>query len=57
MLPFADAYGGRERINTPATVGHTNWAYRLPWTIEELAGEPGRVLRDRLAALAARHVR
>ena len=57
VIPFPDAYGGRERINTPATVGRDNWAYRLPWTIEELAGKSGRALRDGLAALAARHGR
>jgi 4-alpha-glucanotransferase len=57
VLPFQDAYGGRERINVPATVGTTNWAYRLPWTVEELAGPAGAGLRDQLRALAARHGR
>jgi 4-alpha-glucanotransferase len=57
VLPFADAYGGRDRINTPATVGAANWGYRLPWSMAELAGAPGAALRDRLAALAGRHGR
>lgn len=57
LLPVQDAYGGRERINTPATVGEANWSYRLPWTLEELAEEPGQRLAARLRALAARHER
>jgi 4-alpha-glucanotransferase len=57
VLPFQDTYGGRERINVPATVGPTNWAYRSPWTTAELAGVAGEPLRDRLRALARRHVR
>jgi len=57
LLPVQDAYGGRERINTPATVGPANWGYRLPWTLEELTGAPGRELAARLRALATRHGR
>src|SRR5262249_9780455 len=57
VLPFADTYGGRERINVPATVGSENWGYRIPWTIEALAGADGRELTNRLAELAARHGR
>jgi 4-alpha-glucanotransferase len=57
LIPFADAYGGRERINVPATVGATNWSYRMPWTVEALETGAADDLRARLAALAARHRR
>jgi 4-alpha-glucanotransferase len=50
-------YGGRERINVPATIGPGNWSYRLPWTQAELAGPAGRELRDRFFALAAGRAR
>ncbi|HYY05315.1 MAG TPA: 4-alpha-glucanotransferase [Candidatus Limnocylindria bacterium] len=57
VLPFADAYGGRERINLPGTVGPPNWGYRVPWNVEDLCGSAGAALRDRLRALAVRHGR
>jgi 4-alpha-glucanotransferase len=58
VLPFPDAYGGGERINTPATTGPHNWSYRLPWTLGELRdGNEGRELASRLRALAAQHRR
>jgi 4-alpha-glucanotransferase len=57
VLPFPDAYGGRERINVPATVGRSNWDYRLPWTIGELHGAAGAALAARLRAFAERHGR
>jgi 4-alpha-glucanotransferase len=57
VVPFPDTYGGRERINVPATVGPDNWAYRMPWTVGELAGAAGRALADRLRALVLRHGR
>ena len=57
VLPLPDAYGGRERINVPATVGPTNWAYRMPWTIDELASGAAEDVRARLHALAERHGR
>jgi len=57
VLPFPDAYGGRERINVPSTVGPSNWAYRMPWSIAELQGAAGDELRDRLRGLAERHGR
>src|SRR5262249_7012346 len=52
VLPFIDAYAGRERINVPSTVDDTNWTYRIPWTLEELSGEPGAALASRLRGLA-----
>jgi 4-alpha-glucanotransferase len=55
VIPFQDAYGGRERINVPATVGPPNWGYRIPWTVDELAADG--TLGDRLRALAGRHGR
>jgi 4-alpha-glucanotransferase len=58
VLPFPDAYGGRERINTPSTIGPHNWSYRMPWTLRELRdGETGRELARRLRELAAHHRR
>jgi 4-alpha-glucanotransferase len=57
VIPFADAHGGRERINAPATVGPTNWAYRLPWTVEELDVGAADALGARLEALVKRHRR
>lgn len=54
VLPFIDAYGGRERINVPSTVDDTNWVYRIPWTTDELLGEGGAVLAARLRDLAVR---
>jgi 4-alpha-glucanotransferase len=57
VLPFQDAYGGRERINLPATVGAPNWGYRMPWSIAELDRDAGASLRDRLRALAVAHGR
>ncbi len=57
VIPFADACGDRERINVPATIADTNWAYRMPWTVEALGGEAGVALRDRLRRLAQRHGR
>jgi 4-alpha-glucanotransferase len=57
VVPFPDAYGGRERINVPATVGVANWGYRLPWTLEELDGPAGAELAARLRARAQRRAR
>lgn len=42
VMLFEDVHGGTERINRPATVGPHNWAYRLPWSVEELAQAPAR---------------
>ena len=56
VIPLPDAYGGRERINVPATTGAANWDYRMPWDVERPAGD-AEALGARLAALAARHGR
>ncbi len=29
-----------ERINHPGTTGGENWRFRMPWTLEEIEGEP-----------------
>ncbi len=52
LLPFIDAYGGRERINVPSTVADGNWTYRVPWTGDQLLGETGAALTARLRGLA-----
>jgi 4-alpha-glucanotransferase len=57
VVPFIDAYAGRERINVPSTVSAANWTYRLPWTVGELRGEAGAALGRRLRDLAARSAR
>src|SRR5581483_5038657 len=57
VLPLPDAYGGRERINVPATVGAPNWGYRMPWTVDELLGSAGDDLAERLRVLATHHGR
>ena len=36
LLPVQDAFGWRDRINTPATVGDWNWTWRLPWPVDAL---------------------
>jgi 4-alpha-glucanotransferase len=52
LLVVPDLFGETDRINTPATVGDHNWRYRLPWSLEVLAGTAGRDRAARLAALA-----
>ena len=52
ILPFMDAYGGRERINVPATVQDGNWTYRVPWMVDELFGGAGARLAAQLRELA-----
>jgi 4-alpha-glucanotransferase len=37
VLPVQDVFGWRDRINTPATVGVSNWTWRLPWPIDSLS--------------------
>ncbi len=51
LLPVQDVFGWRDRINEPATVGDTNWTYRLPWPADAL-GEQEEA-RERQAALRA----
>jgi 4-alpha-glucanotransferase len=58
ILPVQDVFGWRARINQPATVGHQNWTWKLPWPSDRLQEQPeavdvGQQLRD----CAARHRR
>ena len=50
LVLFQDAFGTRERINTPGTVDAANWAYRMPVTVEELSSD--QATTERLAQLA-----
>ena len=40
LVPVQDVFGWRDRINVPATVGDSNWTYRLPWPSDRLDQEP-----------------
>jgi len=51
VLPLQDVFGWRDRINVPGTVAETNWTWRLPWTLEEMATRPE--ARERASTLAA----
>ena len=37
ILPIQDIFGWRDRINQPATVGDSNWTWRLPWPADRTA--------------------
>jgi 4-alpha-glucanotransferase len=50
LVSFQDALGSRERINTPGTVGASNWTYRMAMDLDALAADAE--TRDRLAAIA-----
>lgn len=34
ILPLQDIFGWRDRINTPGTVGDTNWMWTLRWPVD-----------------------
>jgi 4-alpha-glucanotransferase len=58
VLPVQDAFGMRDRINVPGTVGPENWSFRLPWTADDLSRESSlRARTETLGRLAARHGR
>jgi 4-alpha-glucanotransferase len=40
LLPIADVFGWRDRINEPAVVNEINWTYRLPWPCDRLDEAP-----------------
>ncbi len=40
LLPVQDAFGWRDRINTPASVSDDNWTWRLPWPVDTLIERP-----------------
>jgi 4-alpha-glucanotransferase len=58
ILPIQDAFGWRDRINQPATVGNDNWTWRLPWPSDRLSLEPGAMaVASQLREWARRHRR
>jgi len=58
ILPIQDAFGWRDRINQPATVGDGNWTWRLPWPSDRLTREPeAMAIASKLAGWSAKHCR
>ena len=58
ILPVQDIFGWRDRINQPATVGDTNWTWRLPWPSDRMSTEPvAIVVGKQLAEWCWRHAR
>jgi 4-alpha-glucanotransferase len=51
LLPLQDLFGWSARINRPGTVGHSNWMYRLPLSIERLRKNPW--VKSRVAKVRA----
>jgi 4-alpha-glucanotransferase len=51
ILPIQDLFGWRDRINTPATMDHYNWTYRLPVRVDELDQVPA--IRERMKLIQA----
>jgi 4-alpha-glucanotransferase len=52
LLPIQDAFGWRDRINLPATIGDRNWTYVLPWPSDTATAQPEAVdCANRLAGL------
>jgi 4-alpha-glucanotransferase len=58
ILPIQDVFGWRARINQPATVGHQNWTWKLPWPGDRLLSEPEALeVAGQLRDLAVRYGR
>jgi 4-alpha-glucanotransferase len=58
ILPVQDVFGWRDRINTPATHGHDNWTWRVPWPVDQLGDvEEARARAATLRAWSVRHNR
>lgn len=58
LLPVQDVFGWRDRINVPATIGDSNWTYRLPWAVDRLDEVPeARERQQRLREWSERHRR
>ena len=51
LVPFQDALGSKERVNTPGTNDGNNWTFRAPMTVDELLADEATI--ERLAKLAA----
>lgn len=53
LFPIQDLFGWHDRINTPATVNHDNWSWRLPFPVDTWADHELTERRaDELRALA-----
>ena len=50
LLPLQDALGTRERVNVPGTVADSNWTYRMPQSVAELAADAANTARLRALA-------
>ena len=58
LTPVTDAFGLRDRLNTPGSIGVHNWTWRLPWRLPELESRPEVVaIASHLAHLAVRFAR
>jgi len=58
LLPIQDAFGWRDRINEPATVGDRNWTYKLPWPVDHMDEHAdARERKGQLRAWAQRYAR
>ena len=47
IMPLGDVFAWPDRINQPATVGDSNWTWRLPWPADRLPLEPVALERGR----------
>jgi len=47
VLPVQDVFGWTDRINVPATVGDSNWTWKLPWFVDDFASQPEAQERQR----------
>lgn len=55
IVPIQDAFGWRDQINRPGTVGSSNWTWKLPWPVDRLRGKKEAVaIATELRALSAR---
>lgn len=58
VLPVQDIFGWTDRINVPATVGNSNWIWKLPWPTDRLDAQPEAAERQQtLRRWAERHGR
>jgi 4-alpha-glucanotransferase len=58
LMPIADVFGWRDRINDPATMDGDNWTFRLPWPVDRLHDAPeARARRAQLHIWSERHGR
>ena len=58
ILPMQDIFGWADRINQPATVGDSNWTWRLPWPSDQMSMEPRAIdIATQLRAWSGRHGR